>query len=246
MSEEANGKVLVTRRVGAATGIVTIHNPARRNALSARMAAELVAAIDALESDQDINSIVVTGAAGTFCAGGDFADLLAAREEPQRLAAIYSGFVRILRCRLPTVAAVNGPAVGAGLNLALACDVRIASAAARFDTRFLGIRLHPGGGHTWMLTRAVGPATATRLLLFGAVVDGWEAERLGLVERCVGTTDVVEAAVEMAGGAAGVSRELLLTAKDTLRAAAAPGAEHSRILELEYDRQLRSLHGMKI
>ena len=86
---------------------------------------------------------------------------LAARKtdgERRTVTSIYEGFLRVLRSPLPTVAAVNGPAVGAGMNLALACDVRIAGASARFDTRFLQIGLHPGGGHTWMLERAVGPA----------------------------------------------------------------------------------------
>ena len=80
---------------------------------------------------------------------------------------IYEGFLRVLRSPLPTIAAVNGPAVGAGMNLALACDVRLAGASARFDTRFVKIGLHPGGGHVWMLERAVGPQAAAAMVLFG-------------------------------------------------------------------------------
>jgi enoyl-CoA hydratase len=83
---------------------------------------------------------------------------------------------------LPTLAAVNGPAVGAGFNLALACDMRIASDTASFDTRFLNLGLHPGGGHAWMLLRAVSWAHASRLLLAGQSVDAHEAYRIGLVE----------------------------------------------------------------
>ena len=93
----------------------------------------------------------------------------------------------MLRSPLPTVAAVNGPAVGAGMNLALACDVRIAGASARFDTRFLRIGLHPGGGHAWMLDRAVGPQAAAAMVLFGARLDGARAAggraRVGVPSR---------------------------------------------------------------
>ena len=95
--------------------------------------------------------------------------LSAQRDDGERrsVGSIYEGFLRVLRSPLPTVAAVNGPAVGAGLNLALACDVRLAGASARFDTRFLRIGLHPGGGHAWMLDRAVGPQAAAAMVLFG-------------------------------------------------------------------------------
>ena len=89
------------------------------------------------------------------------------------------------RSPLPTIAAVNGAAVGAGMNLALACDVRLAGRSARFDTRFLQLGLHPGGGHTWMLQRIAGPQAAAAVVLFGEVLDGEEAERCGLVWRCV-------------------------------------------------------------
>ena len=85
---------------------------------------------------------------------------------------IYEGFLRIARSPLPTLAAVNGAAVGAGMNLALGCDVRMAAARARFDTRFLQIGLHPGGGHTWMQRRIVGPQAAMAAVVFGQVLDG--------------------------------------------------------------------------
>ena len=95
------------------------------------------------------------------------------------------GFLRIARSPLPTLAAVNGAAVGAGMNLALGCDVRLAARRAKFDTRFLQIGLHPGGGHTWMLRRIAGPQAAMAAVVFGEVLDGAEAERVGLAYRCV-------------------------------------------------------------
>ena len=117
---------------------------------------------------------MLTGEPPAFCSGADVAALgsLVASSRTTASAArsrsIYEGFLRVLRSPLPTVAAVNGPAVGAGLNLALACDVRLAGESARFDTRFLRIGLHPGGGHAWMLDRAVGPQAAAAMVLFGA------------------------------------------------------------------------------
>ena len=120
---------------------------------------------------------MITGEPPAFCSGADVAALGSLSEqkhdgERRAIGSIYEGFLRVLRSSLPTVAAVNGPAVGAGLNLALACDVRLAGESARFDTRFLRIGLHPGGGHTWMLDRAVGPQAAAAMVLFGAPVDG--------------------------------------------------------------------------
>src|SRR5690606_30490026 len=110
----------------------------------------------------------------------------------------YEGFLRVARCPLPTIAAVNGPAVGAGMNLALACDVRLAGQSARFDTRFLQLGVHPGGGHTWMMRNAVGPQAAAAMVLFGEVLDGAEAERCGLAWRCVADDELVDTAFTMA------------------------------------------------
>ena len=149
--------------------VVTLVDLERRNAMTAPMVAEIVATFDELEADDDVGAVVITGAPPAFCSGADVAALGSLADgaetdgERRTVASIYEGFLRVLRSPLPTVAAVNGPAVGAGCNLALACDVRIAGHAARFDTRFLRIGLHPGGGHTWMLERAVGPQAAAAM-----------------------------------------------------------------------------------
>ena len=153
--------VKVERRDGVA--LVTLVDRERRNAMTATMVAEIVDTFDELESDGTVGAVVLTGEAPAFCSGADVAalgSLSEGRDDTERRAigSIYEGFLRVLRSPLPTVAAVNGPAVGAGLNLALACTVRIAGVSARFDTRFLRIGIHPGGGHAWMLERAVGPA----------------------------------------------------------------------------------------
>jgi enoyl-CoA hydratase len=103
------------------------------------------------------------------------------------------------------------------MNLALGCDVRIASTRARFDTRFLQIGLHPGGGHTWMQLRTVGMQGAIAAVVFGQVLDGAEAERVGLVYRCVAEDELLEQAQAFALGAASAPRELAIVTKRTIR-----------------------------
>jgi len=201
-----------------AVAVLTLDDPKRRNALSGPLVAEIVAAFDALEADQAVGAVVVTGAPPAFCAGADLGDLGSAGREG--LLRIYEGFLRIGRSSLPTVAAVNGAAVGAGMNLALACDLRIAGRRAKFDTRFLDLGLHPGGGHTWMLRNAVGPSAAAAMVLFGQVLDGAEAERLGLAFRCVDEEALVDEAVAVAARAASGPKELAAEIKKTLAAMA--------------------------
>jgi enoyl-CoA hydratase len=199
--------------------VLTLDDPERRNALNAALVEDLVAAVDRLEADDGVGAIVVTGAPPAFCAGADLGDLGSAGRE--RLLRIYEGFLRIGRSTLPTVAAVNGAAVGAGMNLALACDLRIAARRATFDTRFLDLGLHPGGGHTWMLRNAVGPSSAAAMVLFGQVLDGAEAERVGLAWRCVDDEALVDEAVAVAARAASGPKELAAEIKTTLGAMAA-------------------------
>jgi enoyl-CoA hydratase len=129
---------------------------------------------------------------------------------------VYEGFLRVERSPLPTIAAVNGAAVGAGMNLALACDVRICGRSARFDSRFLQLGLHPGGGHSWMLRDIAGPQVAAATVLFGEVLDGAEAQRCGLVWRCVDDDDLLAEAHRMAARAAAGPRALARRIKSTL------------------------------
>jgi len=204
--------------------LVTLVDRERRNAMTALMVSEIVETFDALEADTEVGAVVITGESPAFCSGADVAALGSLSEERNEggrraIGSIYEGFLRVLRSPLPTVAAVNGPAVGAGLNLALACDVRIAADSARFDTRFLRIGLHPGGGHAWMLDRAVGPQAAAAMLLFGTRIDGARAVEIGLAWACHPDAELVARAVEFAAGAAAVPRELTALAGATLREA---------------------------
>ncbi len=153
---------------------------------------------------------------------------------------VYDGFMRFARSKLPTIAAVNGAAVGAGMNLALACDVRIAARRAKFDTRFMQLGLHPGGGHTWMFRRITGPQAVSATVLFGEVLDGAEAERIGLVWRCVDDDALLDTARAMAARAAAAPRELLIKTKESI-AAMATIEDHDEAVERELEPQLWSV-----
>ena len=225
--------------VDRGVAILTLDDPERRNVLSLDLVTEIVAAFDRLEDDADVGAVVVTGAPPAFCAGADLSHLGKAKQQ-QGLLSVYDGFLRVARSTLPTIAAVNGAAVGAGMNLALACDVRLAGRSARFDTRFLKLGLHPGGGHTWMLQRLAGPQTTAAMVLFGEVLDGTEAAAAGLVWRCVDDDALIERAHALAASAAELPAKLVRRAKETL-AAIADVADHDAAVQVELSAQLWSL-----
>lgn len=205
--------------------VVTLVDTERRNAMSVAMVGEIVAAFDELEADDGVGAVVVTGAPPAFCSGAVLGDLgtasssAAGDAERHGITGVYEGFLRVLRSPLPTVAAVNGPAVGAGMNLALACDVRFAGESARFDSRFVRIGIHPGGGHTWLLERAVGPQAAATMALFGTALDGRRATEVGLAWECHPDDALLDAAIAFAARAAEAPRELTARVKESLRRA---------------------------
>jgi enoyl-CoA hydratase len=218
--------------------ILTLDEPERRNALTRELVGEITATVAALGADDGVGALVVTGQPPAFCSGADvsaLASLADADRDPGDVRDIYAGFLCVLDCPLPTVAAVNGPAVGAGFNLALSCDVRIAGEGARFDARFLRLGIHPGGGHTWLLDRAVGPQAAAAMNLFGDRVDGRRAAEIGLAWECVTDGELVERATELAARAAEAPRELAIRVKATLRHAPwHPGFDDALRFELEH------------
>lgn len=226
---------LVTTDVTDGIGTLTLNAPDTRNTMTLPMVAEIVAAMDAFEADESCSAVIVTGSGSAFCAGADLGNLQTATAES--LGQIYEGFLRISRSSLPTIAAVNGAAVGAGMNLALGCDVRIAARRAKFDTRFLQIGLHPGGGHTWMQRRIVGPQTAMATVVFSEVLDGAEAERLGLAHRCVEDAELMSTARALAAGAASAPRELVMITKRTI-AEMADVDTHAAAVAKELDPQV--------
>ena len=207
--------VLVEKRDRVA--VLTLNDPDRRNSLTLPMVDEIVESFDALEADDDVGAVVITGAGKGFCAGADLGNLgSSATTTGGGFRSIYEGFMRVGRSSLPTLAAVNGAAVGAGMNLALACDLRVAGRSARFDCRFLDLGLHPGGGHTWMLRDAVGKANAAAMVLFGQILDGDAAEKYGLAWTSVGDDALLDASVAIAARAASGPKELVVEIKKSL------------------------------
>ncbi len=238
-----NGRVadLVLYEVTDRVALVTVNDPRRRNAVTDAMSAQLSDAVARAESDPGVHAVVIAGAGRAFCAGADLSALGgAARDGLER---IYAGFMAVGRCALPTVAAVHGAAVGAGLNLALAADVRIAGPEAVFDPRFQKLGIHPGGGATWMLQRAVGPQVARAALLFGMSFDAESAVRHGLALRVA--DDPLAAALELAAGPAGAPREVIVATKASMRATAVPGFvdtdQHAAAKDVELGPQAASI-----
>jgi len=211
--------------VDSGVAVITVNDPDRRNAVTDEISTALRLAVDEAQSDPNVHAVVVTGAGKAFCAGADLSALGTAAEDGLRR--LYDGFLAVADCALPTIAAVNGPAVGAGLNLALACDVRIAGPAALFDARFQKLGIHPGGGMTWMLQRAVGPQVSRAALLFGMRFDADTAVQHGLALAVA--EDPVAAARELAAGPASAPREVVIATKSTMRATISPGSVDSEL-----------------
>ena len=229
-------QVIVDERVAR----VTLDDPARRNILSGALVEELTAAFDGLERRDDITAVVLTGAGPAFCAGADLADLLAAADgDPSGVRRVYGGFDRVRRSPLVTIAAVNGPAVGAGLNLALVCDIRVAGASAWFDCRFPAIGLHPGGANLLMPQRLVGPQSTAPMALCRRRLDAAEAQAAGLVLAATSDDDLLATADGLARAAAAAPRELVLLTKRSLREERPLDLEEA--MALEEERQMWSL-----
>jgi enoyl-CoA hydratase len=186
---------------------LVLDNPAQRNAMTDEMTRSWGLAIDHLAADADVRVVVVTGEGSAFCSGGDPRWVAGEPDAPvdqlrTRMIAFYRAWLAIRRLEVPTIAAVNGPAVGAGLCLALACDIRYAAAGARFSAPFVRLGMNPGMAATYLLPAVVGEASARELLLTGRMVDADEALRLGLVSRVL-TGDAFDDEVhEIAAGIA--------------------------------------------
>jgi enoyl-CoA hydratase len=227
--------------------VVTLNDPSRRNALSSALVADLLQAIDRAESSPEVGAIVLTGAPPAFCAGADLGKLAGDTSEKRStedaesdLRSIYAAFIRVAECSLPTIAAINGPVVGAGLNLALACDVAIAVNSVTFESRFVRLGLHPGGGHTYLLQRAAGRQTASALALFGQALSADEAVTRGLIWRSVEDDQLMDAALSMGNAAVEVPRELTTRIKQSIEATAS-AATYGESVDIELLPQLWSL-----
>jgi enoyl-CoA hydratase len=238
-------EVRVDRQGGVA--VLVLNAPDRRNAITAEMGAELVEACEQIDADPEVGAVVVRGEDGFFCAGGDRGTLAAAGEDPAApqtyggLGTVYRSFQRVGELEPPTVAAVRGGAVGAGLNLALATDVRIVARDAKLISGFLPIGLHPGGGHGALLGRTGSRETAAAMALFGERIDGERAAELGIAWSAVDDSEVEGAALELAQRA-GADPELSRRTARSLRSELGPPAlPWAAGLELERASQMWSM-----
>ena len=190
--------------------LLTLDDPARRNAMSDEMTASWVRAVEELADDTSVRVVVVTGEGSAFCSGGNTGWIASEPDASvdrlrQRMMPFYRQWLSIRRLEVPTVAAVNGPAIGAGLCLALACDIRYAATSARLGAPFVRLGMHAGMAATYLLPNVVGEAHARELLLTGRTVDADEALRLGLVSRVLPADGFLDEVLEVARGIAGTA-----------------------------------------
>ncbi|MFI5429617.1 enoyl-CoA hydratase-related protein [Aeromicrobium sp. UC242_57] len=197
--------------------------PERLNALDWPLLDELKAAVQTVADDAEARALVITGAGRGFCAGANLSNLFGDLDRPtdemrDHLMKVYDSFLGIRDLTIPTIAAVNGAAIGAGLNVALACDVVVAGPHAGFGPTFAEIGLHPGGGCSWMMTERMGRARATAALLSGAIIRSGEAYAIGLADEVA--DDALVAATERARLYAAREPKLMADIKQSVRIAA--------------------------
>ena len=234
---DAHVRVELDRDVGT----LTLDRPERLNAFSGTMRDEIADGLARLGEDETVRAVIVTGAGRAFCAGADvryLAELIETGDLEEATALVEAGkrVVRtIAEMPKPVIAALNGPAAGGGANLALACDLRIASEEASIGQTFNRIGLHPDWGGTYFVPRLVGPARAAELFFLGEMIEAREAERIGLYNRVVPADRLMEEARELARTLAAKPRRAIQLAKRAVRASL--GATLEEMLEYEVEAQ---------
>ena len=192
---------------GDGIGVITLNRPDERNSMTPELLDAFARASAAARADADIRALVVTGTGACFSAGADFkAGLQRGGSDlapHERSYAMYEPFLSLLDIEVPVIGALNGHAVGGGFGLALVCDIRIAALEAKYGANFVALGLAPGMSISYLLPRLTGPARASELLLTGRLVDGAEAERIGIVNRAVASPQVMGEAMAMARAIAG-------------------------------------------
>ena len=212
---------VVLQEVRGKIAILTINRPEKRNALDGQVRCAFLGTMDTLARDPNVRAIVVTGAGDkAFVAGADISEFEGRTPVDQfRVMKAPTIFDAVERCPKPVIAAVNGFCLGGGMELALACDIRIASRAAKFGQPEVNLGIIPGGGGTQRLPRIVGLGAAMRLILTGDLIDATEAHRLGLVEEVVDGPVLMERATQLADLIASKSPVAVAAAKEATRAA---------------------------
>jgi len=183
-------------------GIITLDRAGNRNSMTAELLEAFAGASAAARGDGAVRAVVVTGTGTCFSAGADFKAGVQtgsqALSPAERSYAMYEPFLSLLDIEVPVIAAMNGHAVGGGFGLALVCDLRVAAREAKYGANFVAVGLAPGMAISYLLPRLIGVARASELLLTGRLIDGGEAERLGVVNRAVPATQVMDEALALA------------------------------------------------
>jgi 2-(1,2-epoxy-1,2-dihydrophenyl)acetyl-CoA isomerase len=222
---------------------ITLNRPDRLNAFIGHMRRDLAEALEHAGSDRNVRVVVITGAGRAFCAGGDIAFMaeLMQRRDAEEFSRILGAGRRVIlairQMTKPVVASINGPASGAGCNLALACDLRIASNNATFSQSFAKVGLHPDWGGTYFLPRLVTPNKACEMFFLGESIDAAEAARLGLVNQVVAPEDLESATLQLAQRLRAAPPIALAAAKHAVYMSQA--AELEEMLRYETEAQLR-------
>ncbi|PWB44895.1 MAG: enoyl-CoA hydratase [Dehalococcoidia bacterium] len=195
----------ITSELDNHVATITLNRPEVMNALNREMYAELEQAFRDAHRDPEVRCVVLTGAGRAFCSGDDVKQIMLGEQRDETVTRLREARPRptpaaaaVLECDKPVIAAVNGPAVGWGMDLTLFCDIRIASENAKFGELFIKRGLVADIGGLWRLPRVVGPSKAAELLFTGDVIDAREAERIGLVSRVVPPDELRTAAMEIA------------------------------------------------
>ena len=217
---------LQTERRGQ-TLVLTLNGPATRNTLSPQVYAAGIETLNMAESSPDVKAVVLTGAGGHFCAGGDLQRLAHNRQhdlhsQAEQLDAFHQWIEALRSFPKPVIAAVEGVAAGGGVSLVLACDLVIAAENARFVTAYSKVALSPDGGASWHLTRALGRGRALELLWLGEAQTAQQWQELGLVQRVAPAGAVLEAALDWADRLAAVAPDVLASIKELVNESEQP------------------------
>lgn len=202
-------------------GVLTLNRPDNRNSMTPELLDAFAAASATARADTGARCIVVTGAGATFSTGADFKSTLQRagdhRAPSERSYAMYEPFLSLLEIAVPIIGALNGHAIGGGFGLALICDLRIGALDAKYGANFVRLGLAPGMAISYLLPRLIGVARASELLLTGRLVDGAEAERIGIVNRAVAAPDVLPAAMALAAEIANAAPLAVRATKQAIR-----------------------------
>lgn len=238
MSDDASGE-LVLREGSGHVAVLVLNRPEKRNALNDELREAFIAALAAADADPEVRAIVITGAGEkAFVSGADITEFLerspCEQDRMMRRRRVYDAVAEV---RKPTIAAINGACLGGGLEVALACDIRVASEHAKLGSPEVNLGIIPGGGATQQLPRLIGVGAALRLVLSGEAVSALEAHRLGLVDEVVPASVVRVRAVTVAERIAQNAPLAVAAAKQAIRSALSTPLAEGRVME-------RSLFGL--